>query len=302
MEKVAGRTLRNAGTEEVRVKLSVRVALPTMTRPTKSEGGETDDLILLSSKECSLPTDCHLLKMLDSKTKRKSRRAENAQTLEQSYNKGMDVMPPKFLTWRQEDFWNTLKRNTVTLAHGSAGTGKTLMALHFGLSGIASGDYDKVYYVRSDVGVEYQRGRGALPGDMSEKIAPLVAPIFDNLPCIMRSQGAAEYLLNKRIIEPILLEDIRGRSLNEAFIIVDEAQNFLPQQIKTCISRVGKDSKICLIGDTKQTDMEVFRRENGLIDAIHRLSNLTEVGIVEFMKEDIVRNSVIAHILDRYDD
>ena len=273
-----------------------------MTRSTKSEGGETDDLILLSSKEYSLPTDCHLLKMLDSKTKRKSRRAETAQTLEQSYNKGMDVMPPKFLTWRQEDFWNTLKRNTVTLAHGSAGTGKTLMALHFGLSGIASGDYDKVYYVRSDVGVEYQRGRGALPGDMSEKIAPLVAPIFDNLPCIMRSQGAAEYLLNKRIIEPILLEDIRGRSLNEAFIIVDEAQNFLPQQIKTCLSRVGKDSKICLIGDTKQTDMEVFRRENGLIDAIHRLSNLTEVGIVEFMKEDIVRNSVIAHILDRYDD
>jgi phosphate starvation-inducible PhoH-like protein len=118
----------------------------------------------------------------------------------------------------------------------------------------------------------------------------------------MRSQGAAEYLLNKKIIEPILLEDIRGRSLNESFVIVDEAQNFLPQQIKTCLTRVGKDSKICLIGDTKQTDMDVFRRENGLIDAVHRLSNLSEVGIVEFAKEDIVRNSVIAHILDRYDD
>jgi len=240
--------------------------------------------------------------MLSSKEKRRTRRAEAAQMLEQSFHKGMDVQPPKFLTWRQEELWNTFKRNTVTLAHGCAGTGKTLLALHYGLFGIADGQFDKVYYVRSDVGVEYQRGRGALPGDLSEKIAPLIAPVLDNLPCIMRSHGAAEYLLNKKIIEPVLLEDIRGRSLNEAFIIVDEAQNFLPSHIKTCLSRVGKDSKICLIGDTKQTDLEVFRRENGLVDAIHRLRNLMEVGVVEFEKEDIVRNSVIAHILDRYDD
>lgn len=270
-----------------------------------SKGGRgSDDLKLIRNEVYRYVStvDPLLTQMLDSKSKRRNRRSENVQMLEQSYSKGMDVAPPKFLTWRQEDFWNTMKKNTVTLAHGSAGTGKTLMALHFGLSGVASGDFEKVYYVRSDVGVEYQRGRGALPGDMSDKIAPLVAPIFDNLPCIMRSQGAAEYLLNKKIIEPILLEDIRGRSLNESFVIVDEAQNFLPQQIKTCLTRVGKDSKICLIGDTKQTDMEVFRRENGLVDAIHRLRALSEVGIVEFGKEDIVRNSVIAHILDRYDD
>ena len=257
-----------------------------------------------SSEAYELPTDCQLpfKHMLSSKEKRKNRRAENTQMLEQSYSKGMDVQPPKFLTWRQEELWNTLKRNTVTIASGHAGTGKTLIALHYGLFGIAQGQFDKVYYVRSDVGVEFQRGRGALPGDLSEKIAPLIAPVLDNLPCIMRTHGAGEYLLNKKIIEPVLLEDIRGRSLNEAFIIVDESQNFLPSQIKTVLTRVGKDSKILLIGDTKQTDMEVFRRENGLVDAIHRLRNLGEVGIVEFQKEDIVRNSVIAHILDRYED
>ena len=267
------------------------------------QGGEKD-VVLLSSEAYVLPTVCQLppTKMLSSKEKRKSRRAENAQMLEQSYHRGMDVQPPKFLTWRQEELWNTLKRNTVTIASGHAGTGKTLIALHYGLFGIAQGQFDKVYYVRSDVGVEFQRGRGALPGDLSEKIAPLIAPVLDNLPCIMHSHGAAEYLLNKKIIEPVLLEDIRGRSLNEAFIIVDESQNFLPSQIKTVLTRVGKDSKILLIGDTKQTDMEVFRRENGLVDAIHRLRQLSEVGIVEFQKEDIVRNSVIAHILDRYDD
>ena len=266
-------------------------------------GGVSVNLIQHKAYVYQIPTVAHTISiMLSSKEKRKTRRAETAQMLEQAYHKGMDVQPPKFLTWRQEELWNCFKRNTVTLAHGCAGTGKTLIALHYGLFGIAQGQFDKVFYVRSDVGVEFQRGRGALPGDLSEKIAPLIAPVLDNLPCIMRSQGAAEYLLNKKIIEPVLLEDIRGRSLNESFIIVDEAQNFLPSHIKTCLSRVGKDSKICLIGDTKQTDLEVFRRENGLVDAIHRLRQLSEVGVIEFQKEDIVRNSVIAHILDRYDD
>jgi phosphate starvation-inducible PhoH-like protein len=268
-----------------------------------SHGGDIDDVILISSEAYNVSTDCLTpINMLTSKEKRTKRRAENTQMLEQSYSKGMDVQSPKFLTWKQEELWNTLKRNTVTLAHGCAGTGKTLIALHYGLFGIAQGQFDKVYYVRSDVGVEFQRGRGALPGDLSEKIAPLIAPVLDNLPCIMHSHGAGEYLLKKKIIEPVLLEDIRGRSLNESFVIVDEAQNFLPSQIKTVLTRVGKDSKILLIGDTKQTDMEVFRRENGLVDAIYRLRQLSEVGIVEFEKEDIVRNSVIAHILDRYED
>ena len=266
------------------------------------QGGGPHGLTLVNSEAYSLPNACSFTQMLSSKEKRTKRRAEATQTHEGNYSRSMDVMPPQFKTRRQEEFWNTLNRNTVTLAHGRAGTGKTLIALHYGLFGVAQGDFNKVFYVRSDVGVEFQRGRGALPGDMSEKIAPLVAPIFDNLPCIMRSQGAAEYLLNKKIIEPVLLEDIRGRSLNEAFIIVDESQNFLPSQIMTCLTRVGKDSKICLIGDTRQTDMEVFRRENGLLDAVHRLRDLSEVGIVEFHKEDIVRNSVIAHILDRYED
>lgn len=272
-----------------------------MTRPI-FQGGDAIDLVRHEEYVFQVPTVVNLFKMLTSREKRKSRRAETAQMIDHAYHKGMDVHPPKFLTWRQEELWNNFQKNTVTVAHGSAGTGKTLIALHYGLLGVSQGIFEKIYYVRSDVGVEFQRGRGALPGDLSEKIAPLVAPVLDNLPCIVRSHGAAEYLLNKKVIEPVLLEDIRGRSLNEAFIIVDEAQNFLPLHIKTCLSRVGKDSKICLIGDTKQTDLEVFRRENGLVDAIHRLRQLPEVGIVEFYKEDIVRNSVIAHILDCYND
>ena len=86
------------------------------------------------------------------------------------------------------------------------------------------------------------------------------------------------------------------------FVILDEAQNLLPSHCKTVMTRLGSGSKMAVIGDTRQTDLEVFRRDNGLLDAVHRLRDLREVGIVQFEKEDIVRNSVIAHILDRYDD
>jgi phosphate starvation-inducible PhoH-like protein len=240
---------------------------------------------------------------VSSREKRKLRRQTEVTEQKIGFeSRGMDILPVKFQTYRQEEFHRMMMTHTVTIAHGSAGTGKTLVALWTGLSLVAKGDFDKVVYVRSDVGVEFQRGRGALPGDMSEKIAPLLGPVMDNLPVCCRSHGSANYLLEKGIVEPLLLEDIRGRSLNNAFVVVDEVQNFLPMHVKTCLTRVGQDSKMVLIGDTKQADLDVFRRENGLVDAIYRLRQLKDVGIMEFHKEDIVRNSVIAHVLDRYDD
>jgi len=216
--------------------------------------------------------------------------------------RGMDLHPFKAKTWRQDEFWNQMGCNSITLAHGHAGTGKTLLALWFGMTQIIRGEVDKVVYVRSDVGVDFQRGRGALPGNFNEKVRPLIGPVLDNLPVMTKNQGAAEYLIEKGLIEPVLLEDIRGRSFNNCFIVVDEAQNMLPLHVKTCLTRLGEGSKMAIIGDTKQSDLEVFRRDNGLLDAVYRLKDMEDVGIVKFEKEDIVRNSVIAHILDRYDD
>lgn len=216
--------------------------------------------------------------------------------------RGMDLLPFKAMTWRQDEFWNLMEKNTVTMAHGHAGTGKTLLALWFGMTQISKGEVEKVIYIRSDVGVEFQRGRGALPGDFNEKVRPLLGPVLDNLPVMMRNQGAAEYLISKNIVEPVLLEDVRGRSFNDCFVVVDEAQNMLPTHVKTCLTRIGEGSKMAMVGDTKQSDLEVFRRDNGLLDAVYRLKDMRDVGIVQFEKEDIVRNSVIAHILDRYDD
>lgn len=237
---------------------------------------------------------------LASKTKRKLRRSVAETEASQEKKGSLNPFYPK--TDAQEDLWTSLNQNIVTVATGPAGVGKTLVGLHWGLQALFDRHISKVYYVRSDVGVQHQRGRGALPGDFEQKVAPLMAPVFDNLHVMMKSDGAAEYVVNKKLVEPLLLEDIRGRSLNDALIIADEAQNMTPGQVKTVLSRVGEGSRILLTGDTKQIDLTVFERENGLIDAFHRLSGLDNVGRVAFTKSDIVRNSVIANILMRYDD
>ena len=251
----------------------------------------------------SFASDLTLEQMsIKAKESRKLRR--QSQLTEDSHRatSGMDMLSFKAATWRQEEMWKAIDTNTITIAHGAAGTGKTLVALWKGLQGVKDGKYERVYYVRSDVGVEFQRGRGALPGDFSEKVRPLLGPVLDNLTVMYRSNGAAEYIINKEIVTPILLEDIRGRSLNNAFVILDEAQNLLPSHCKTVLTRLGSGSKLCMIGDTRQADLDVFERSNGLLDATYRLRDLREVAIVQFDKSDIVRNSVIAEVLDRYDD
>ena len=244
------------------------------------------------------PTHTHMA--LASKTKRKLRRS--AEMMEESIQHKGSLMPFYPRTDTQEDLWKSLNQHIVTVATGPAGVGKTLVGLHWGLQALFDRHISKVYYLRSDVGVSHQRGRGALPGDLDQKMAPLIGPVHDNLSVIMKSQGAADYVLSKKLIEPILLEDVRGRSLNDCFIIADEAQNMTVQQVKTVASRVGENSRLLLTGDTRQIDLQVFERDNGLIDAYHRLAGLDNVGRVAFTKSDIVRNSVIATILQRYED
>lgn len=241
-----------------------------------------------------------------SKLKRERRRSlevieGNAAHQHQFYGAG-DIKDFKPRNDKQHQFWSAMFNNTVTIAHGCAGTGKTLLALWFGMLEVSDKVYDKVVYVRSDIGTDHQRGRGALPGTLEEKMLPLIGPLLDNLPVFMKTDGAAEYVLRTKKVEPMLLEDIRGRSLNDCFIVVDECQNFTQEQIKTVLTRVGANSKIVLVGDTKQADLEVFRRNNGLQDAVYRLQGLKDVAVLQFTADEIVRNSVIAHIIGAYDD
>ena len=241
--------------------------------------------------------------MLSSKEKRRIRRSTEAMEKRTTFEgRGMDLNPFYPKTDAQEDLWVSLNKHTVSIAVGPAGVGKTLTALWWGLSALKAGAIQKIIYVRSDVGCAHQRGRGALPGTLEEKMAPLVGPVMDNLAVMCKSKGAADYLISKSVIESMMLEDVRGRSFNETLIIFDEAQNTTPDQIKTVLSRVGQDSKIIVTGDTKQIDLDAFRSNNGLIDCYQRLANISQVGRVQFTKSDIVRNGVIADILAAYDD
>ena len=269
--------------------------------PDYTSGGESNRLSRSAFQQHYLNLTSNF--MLSSKEKRRIRRsAEKMEKRTTFEGRGMDVNPFFAKTDSQEDLWKSLNKNTVTIAVGPAGVGKTLVALWFGLSAIKAKAFSKVIYVRSDVGCAHQRGRGALPGSMEEKMAPLLGPLVDNLSVVCRSHGAGEYLMDKKIIDAMLLEDIRGRSLNDCLIIFDEAQNASPDQVKTVLSRVGENSHIIVTGDTKQIDLDVFKNHNGLLDCYHRLANIDNVGTVRFTKSDIVRNGVIADILAAYDD
>lgn len=213
----------------------------------------------------------------------------------------MDLRPFTPTNDKQRVFYSLLEDYPVVLCNGCAGTGKTLVALWYGLTQVARGNFDRVIYVRSDVGVKYQRGRGALPGDLDEKMAPLLGPIYDNLSVITANTGFIDYLFRKKIISPILLEDIRGRSFNNSFILVDECQNFLVDHCKTVLTRLGKGSQMCMVGDTRQVDLHGIREPNGLYDAIERIGNLDNVATIQFTADDITRHGIVAQILKRYE-
>lgn len=200
----------------------------------------------------------------------------------------------------QKEFQQSLHNNIVTIAFGSAGTGKTLIAINYALAGLAAKNYEKIVYIRPDVGTDFQRGRGSLPGEKFDKSLPLLAPLLDNLDVFCQS-GFKKYLLEKELIEYVYLEDIRGRSFNNTFVLGDEFQGSTVSQFKTLITRIGTGSTLAIIGDTTQCDVSALQYNNGLLDAKNRLRGLKNVGMVEFTVDDIVRNPILKHILRRYE-
>jgi len=204
-------------------------------------------------------------------------------------------------TESQRRYFQSMQNNILTIGAGEAGCGKTLLALYTAMKMLAQGKVERIVYIRPDVGTWGQRGRGFLPGDAFAKSAPLMGPLLDNLAVFMPI-GQARYHLEKATIEVLLVEDIRGLSFNHTFAIADEAQNLLPGNVKTFLTRVGEDSRLVLIGDTKQCDRgPEFGYEDGLSDAVRRLRNLKNVGVINFGREDIMRHPIIPEILGRYD-
>lgn len=183
----------------------------------------------------------------------------------------------------------------LTFGVGPAGTGKTYVCGARAAEALEGGEASKIVITRParEAGEEL----GFLPGDESEKYAPYIQPFRDVLEERM-GKSKVEYLLKTGVIEAAPLAYMRGRSFKDAWVILDEAQNTTPEQMKMFLTRIGDNSKVIVNGDPRQKDV---RGESGLQDAIHRVGHLSRVRVVEFGREDVVRSGLVQDIVEAYE-
>ncbi|MFA6778879.1 MAG: PhoH family protein [Paludibacteraceae bacterium] len=188
-------------------------------------------------------------------------------------------------------------KNDLLFAIGPAGSGKTYTAIALAVRALKNKEVRKI--ILSRPAVEAGEKLGFLPGDMKDKIDPYLQPLYDALQDMIPSSKLKEFLENGTIqIAPLAF--MRGRTLNDAFIILDEAQNTTTQQIKMFLTRMGMNSKIIVTGDVSQIDLPPSQR-SGLIDALEVLRNVKGISKIEFDVKDIVRHQLVQRIVEAYD-
>lgn len=198
---------------------------------------------------------------------------------------------------KQAEFINLLNLNQICFAVGPAGTGKTFLAIAHALSQLLTGKKQKIVLTRPVV--EAGESLGFLPGDLSQKVDPYLRPLYDAL-FEMLGFEKVEKLIERQIIEIAPLAYMRGRTLNDSFIILDEAQNTTVEQMKMFLTRIGFNSKAVITGDPSQIDLPRNVR-SGLKHAIEVLKGIEEIGFTFFEASDVVRHPVVAAIVNAYD-
>ena len=211
--------------------------------------------------------------------------------------KRLDWRSLEFRTPNQKTFYHTISRNDVTFAVGPAGCGKTFLATHYDLKNLAKGKYDKLVITKPLVEVDGER-MWYLPGDIDEKTMPYMMSLYYNMEQIIGKQRL-EVLKKAGVIQVIPLAYMRGVTLTDSIVVLDEAQNATPSQIKTFLTRIGDGSKFIVNGDLMQSDI---RKENGLEDSIKRFTGLKRVGFSRFDLSDVVRHPIVGELLARYKD
>ena len=198
----------------------------------------------------------------------------------------------------QFKYIKTIDNSTITFGIGPAGTGKTFLAVASAVKMYNDEKIKKIVLTRP--AVEAGERLGYLPGDLSQKIDPYLVPLFDSLEYFFGNE-TLQYLIEKRNIEIVPLAYMRGRTLNNACIILDEAQNATVSQIKMFLTRLGEDSKMIITGDETQIDLN-NKDFSGLKKTRKSLSNIEEISVVEFKNSDIVRNKIVSKILEVFPD
>jgi len=219
---------------------------------------------------------------------------EEIRTPEQRVAKPIKPLRP--LNEAQSNYINSIKANIITFGVGPAGVGKTYIAAAYAANLLKEGEIDTLIITRP--GVEAGRNWGALPGELEEKFAPFMEPFIDVLNERL-GKSHVEYLIKRGSIQAKPLEFMRGKSFNNCFCILDEAQNTTPAQMKLFLTRTGENSKIIVDGDLEQKDINGM---SGLLDATNKLWHVNNIGIVRFTLDDCVRGSgIVKDILRAYE-
>lgn len=198
----------------------------------------------------------------------------------------------------QKKYVEAIQKSDVVFGIGPAGTGKTFLAVVCAVAAFKKGEVSKIILTRP--AVEAGESLGFLPGDLKEKVDPYLRPIYDSLYAIL-GQGTTDRLIERGVIEIAPLAYMRGRTLEEAFVILDEAQNTTDAQMKMFLTRLGFNSKMVVNGDVTQVDLP-GKVHSGLITAMHILEGIDQIKFVEFSASDVVRHPVVAKIIKAYEE
>ena len=210
---------------------------------------------------------------------------------------GVNGKPIKARTPNQQLLVKTFTENDLTFALGPAGTGKTYLAVAMAVRALKNREVRKI--ILSRPAVEAGEKLGFLPGDMKDKIDPYLQPLYDALEDMIPNAKLKEYMETK-VIQIAPLAFMRGRTLNDAIVVLDEAQNTTTHQIKMFLTRLGRGSKMIVTGDVTQIDLP-RTTASGLIQALKILRNVKGIGRVEFEKKDIVRHHLVQRIVEAYE-
>ena len=198
----------------------------------------------------------------------------------------------------QQEYIETINKRVLTFGIGPAGTGKTYLAVASAVQQLVSGEVEKIILVRP--AVEAGEKLGFLPGDLSQKVDPYLRPLYDAL-FEMLGFKETNQLIERNIIEVVPLAFMRGRTLNDSFIILDESQNATVEQMKMFLTRFGFGSKVVVTGDITQIDLPK-NTQSGLVHSLDVLKELSEVGFIKFDSKDIVRHGLVQKIVEAYEE